>query len=86
MNSGAQSNGTQIDEIADGLFRVHTPVSLIPGGFSFNQYLLRDEQSLLFHTGPRSLFPQIRDAIATVLPLEKLHYIGFSHVESDECG
>jgi len=79
-------NGTQIDEIADGLFRVHTPVSLIPGGFSFNQYLLRDEQSLLFHTGPRSLFPQIRDAIATVLPLEKLHYIGFSHVESDECG
>jgi flavorubredoxin len=86
MNSGAQLNGTQIDEIADGLFRVHTPVSLIPGGFSFNQYLLRDEQSLLFHTGPRSLFPQIRDAIATVLPLEKLHYIGFSHVESDECG
>ncbi|MBL8421645.1 MAG: hypothetical protein JNK92_13545 [Dechloromonas sp.] len=86
MNSVAQSNGTQIDEIADGLFRVHTPVSLIPGGFSFNQYLLRDEQSLLFHTGPRSLFPQIRDTIATVLPLERLHYIGFSHVESDECG
>lgn len=86
MISVAQSNSTQIDEIADGLFRVHTPVSLIPGGFSFNQYLLRDEQSLLFHTGPRSLFPQIRDAIATVLPLDKLHYIGFSHVESDECG
>ena len=86
MNPVAQSNGTQIDEIAEGLFRIHTPVSLIPGGFSFNQYLIRDEQSLLFHTGPRSLFPQIRDAITTVLPLERLHYIGFSHVESDECG
>ena len=86
MNSVAQSDGTQIDEIADGLFRVHTAVSLIPGGFSFNQYLIRDEQSLLYHTGPRSLFPQIRDAIAKVLPLERLHYIGFSHVESDECG
>jgi flavorubredoxin len=79
-------NGTRIDEIADGLYRVNTPDTTILGGFSFNQYLLRDERSLLFHTGPRSLFPQIRDAISTVLPLEKLHYIGFSHVESDECG
>ena len=86
MNSVAQSDGTQIDEIADGLFRVHTAVSLIPGGFSFNQYLIRDEQSLLYHTEPRSLFPQIRDAIAKFLTLERLHYIGFSHVESDECG
>ncbi|MGH8140364.1 MAG: MBL fold metallo-hydrolase [Steroidobacteraceae bacterium] len=86
MNPARGLNGTQIDEIADGLFRVHTPVASMPGGFSFNQYLLRDERSLLFHTGPRALFPQIRDAIATVVPLEKLHYIGFSHVESDECG
>jgi len=86
MNPESRASGTRIDEIADGLFRVHTPVSLVPGGFSFNQYLLRDEQSLLFHTGPRALFPQIRDAVATVLPLEKLHYISFSHVESDECG
>jgi len=86
MNSLHRLNGTRIDEIADGLYRVNTPDTTIPGGFSFNQYLLRDERSLLFHTGPRSLFPQIRDAITTVLPLEKLHYIGFSHVESDECG
>lgn len=86
MTSVRKSNETSIDEIADGLYRVHTPVTILPGGFSFNQYLLRDERSLLFHTGPRSLFPQIRDAIATVVPLERLHYIGFSHVESDECG
>ncbi|MEX2123271.1 MAG: hypothetical protein WD795_05230 [Woeseia sp.] len=80
------SDATQIDEIADGLFRIHTPVTDVPGGFSFNQYLLRDEQSLLFHTGPRSLFPHIRDAIASVMPLTGLRYIGFSHVENDECG
>lgn len=77
---------TQIDEIADGLFRIHTPVPDVPGGFSFNQYLLRDAQPLLFHTGPRTLFPQVRDAIAGVMPLDTLRYIGFAHVESDECG
>jgi flavorubredoxin len=80
------SSDTRIDEIADGLFRVHTPDTSFPGGFSFNQYLLRDEQPLLFHTGPRALFPQIHAAIATVLPVQRLRYIGFSHVESDECG
>ena len=79
-------NATRIDEIADGLFRIHTPVRDVLGGFSFNQYLLRDEESLLFHTGPRALFPQVRDAIGAVLPLERLRYASFGHVESDECG
>jgi flavorubredoxin len=86
MNSVRKTTSTRIDEIADGLFRIHTIDPMTLGGFTFNQYLLRDERSLLFHTGPRALFPQIRDAISTVLPLEKLHYIGFSHIESDECG
>ena len=86
MNSVGRTTGTRIDEVADGLFRIHTPDTTILGGFSFNQYLLRDERSLLFHTGPRSLFPQIRDAVTTVLPLAKLPYVGFSHLESDECG
>jgi flavorubredoxin len=79
-------DATRIDEIADGLYRIHTPFPDVPGGFSFNQYLLRDEQPLLFHTGPRALFPQVRDAIASVIPVKDLRYIGFAHVESDECG
>jgi flavorubredoxin len=83
---GTDKHATRIDEIAEDLFRIHTPVASMPGGFSFNQYLLRDEDSLLFHTGPRGLFPQIRAAIETVLPLERLRYVGFSHIESDECG
>ena len=79
--------GTDIHEIADGIYRIHTPVAL-PGGqrFSFNQYLLVDEEPLLFHTGPRQLFQPIRDAVASVMPVERLRYVGLSHVEADECG
>jgi flavorubredoxin len=77
---------TRIDEINDGIYRIHTPVTSMPGGFSFNQYLVVDDQPLLFHTGPRGMFPAVRDAIAKVMPPERLRWISFSHVESDECG
>lgn len=78
----------RIDEIADNIYRVHTPVppTVFSGGFSFNQYLILDEHPLLFHTGPRRLFPFVRQAIARVLPVEKLRYVAFSHFEADECG
>jgi flavorubredoxin len=58
----------------------------VPAGFTFNQYLLVDEAALLFHTGLRSLFGAVSEAIATVIPVEKLRYISFCHVEADECG
>jgi len=32
------------------------------------------------------MFPLTAEAISTVLPLEALRYIAFSHVEADECG
>jgi len=82
----AQS-GTNVHEIADGIFRINTPVE-IPGGvgFSFNQYLVRDDEPLLFHTGPRKLFPLVCRAVASVLPVETLRHVSFSHVEADECG
>ena len=78
---------TTIDEIADGIYRIFTPVE-IPGagGFSFNQYLVIDDAPLLFHTGLRKLFPQVRDAISRVMPVERLRYLAFSHFEADECG
>jgi flavorubredoxin len=77
-----------IDEIADGIHRISIsfPPSVFPGGFSFNQYLVADDKPLLYHTGLRRLFPQVRDAIERVLPVSTLAYIGFSHVEADECG
>jgi flavorubredoxin len=78
---------TAIDEIADGIHRIHTPVEL-PGGqrFSFNQYLLVDDEPLLFHTGPRRMFALVREAMAAVMPVERLRHVAFSHTEADECG
>jgi flavorubredoxin len=76
-----------IAEIAPDTYRVSVPLpDALPGGFSFNQYLVVDEMPLLFHTGPKKLFPLIRKQIEKVLPLERLRYIAFSHVEADECG
>jgi flavorubredoxin len=57
-----------------------------PGKFSFNQYLIVDDEPLLFHTGLKQLFPGVRAALARVMPPEKLRYLGLSHFESDECG
>ena len=86
MTTTMTPTATCVDEIADGIYRLSTPIPLIPGGFSFNQYLVADEEPLLFHTGPRGLFPAVREAVARVLPPESLRYVGFCHVESDECG
>ena len=57
--------GTNVHEVADGIFRINTPVLLGPGSFSFNQYLIVDDEPLLFHTGLRKLFPLVRDAVAS---------------------
>jgi len=80
-------SGTSVDEVAKGMYRINTPVT-IPGGtgFSFNQYLIADDEPLLFHTGPRRMFPLVLEAVRTVLPVQRLRYVSFSHVESDECG
>jgi flavorubredoxin len=80
-------SGTNVQEIADGIYRINTPVSLPDGqAFNFNQYLLVDDQPLLFHTGARPLFPLVREAVAAVMPPERLRYVGLSHFEADECG
>jgi flavorubredoxin len=79
---------TRIDEIADGVHRISTalPPDVVPGGFTFNQFLIVDEEPLLFHTGPRRLFAATRTAIERVLPIDALRYVAFSHFEPDECG
>ena len=76
----------RVDEVSDGIFRLNHAVATPGGDFSFNQYLIVDEQPLLVHTGPRRLFAAVRDAIARVLPVERLRFVAFSHYESDECG
>ncbi|NMG73621.1 MBL fold metallo-hydrolase [Aromatoleum diolicum] len=87
MSITNSQSGTNVHEIADGIYRINTPLAIDgAGGFSFNQYLIADDEPLLFHTGPRKMFPLVREALASVLPIEKLRYIAFSHVEADECG
>jgi flavorubredoxin len=75
---------TQITEIAPDIYRIST---FIPeGNLQFNQFLVRDEQPLLYHTGMKGLFPVVRDAVATLIDPSTLRWIGFSHFEADECG
>ena len=78
---------TTVDEIAPDIFRISTFVpDLGPTGFTFNQFLVRDEQPFLFHTGMRQVFPLVSEAVGRVLPVESLRWISFGHVEADECG
>jgi flavorubredoxin len=79
--------GTNLHEIAPGIYRINTPVQIPDGpGFNFNQYLVVDDEPLLFHTGPRRMFPLVAEAIGKRMPLENLRYVAFSHFEADECG
>ncbi len=75
---------TRITEIAPDLFRIATFVA--PFNLQFSQFLLRDDDPLLFHTGPRALFPAVKEAVASLINPAGLRWIGFSHFESDECG
>ena len=75
---------TQINEIAPDMYRISTFVPEI--NLQFNQFLVRDEQPLLYHTGMKGLFPIVRDAVATLIDPATIRWIGFSHFEADECG
>lgn len=79
---------TTVTEIGDRIYRLSTFVPEIasPAGFVFNQFLIDDDEPVLFHCGGRRLFPSVSAAVAKVMPLEKIRWIGFGHVESDECG
>lgn len=79
-------SGTRIDEVAAGIYRISNPLDVIPGGFTFNSYLVVDEEPLLFHTGWRSVFALTLEALNKVIPVEKLRWIGGSHFEGDEFG
>ncbi len=86
--TNSESN-TSIAEIGEKIYRISTPVPAnpaLPGGFTFNQFLIVDEEPLLFHTGLRGLFPLVREAIEAVIPVSTLRYLGISHFEADECG
>jgi flavorubredoxin len=78
---------TNVVEIATDTYRLSTFVADVPPrGFTFNQFLLTGDEPFLFHCGHRQLFPFVSEAINRIVPLEKLRWISFGHVEADECG
>ena len=79
---------TTVTEIGDRIYRLSTFVPEVapPAGFVFNQFLIDADEPVLFHCGGRRFFPSVSAAVAKVMPVEKIRWIGFGHVESDECG
>ncbi len=78
---------TRVDQIADRIYRISTCIpEVAPGGFTFNQFLVDAEEPLLYHTGMRQLFPLVSEAVQRIMPMERLRWIAFAHVEADECG
>jgi len=80
--------GTRIDEVAAGIYRINTPLRIdaIPGGFNISQYLIVDDEPVVFHTGYRNWFPFVSEAISKVIPLDRIRHAGYSHFEGDESG
>jgi flavorubredoxin len=79
---------TAVEEIATGIYRLSTWVPDIapPAGFTFNQFLIDAEEPLLFHTGPRGMFPLVSEAVSRIVPIDRVRWITFGHVEADELG
>ena len=79
---------TRVEEIAGGIFRLSTFVGEVaaPSGLTFNQFLILGDEPLLFHTGPRGMFPLVRAAVGRIIAPEQLRWITFGHYEADECG
>jgi len=75
---------SKVTEIAPDVYRISTFHPEI--GIQFNQFLIKDDEPFIMHTGLRKMFPITREAVATVIDPAKLRWIGFSHFESDECG
>jgi len=75
---------SRITEVAPDVYRISTYIST--ANLQFNQFLVKDEQSLLFHTGMIGLFPAVMEAITRLVDPAEIRWIAFSHFEADECG
>lgn len=78
------TDDTTVDEIADGIYRIATFVEAAQ--LTFNQFLLVADEPLLWHCGQRQLYPAVATAVQRILPLDRLRWVSFAHVEADECG
>ena len=79
---------TSIDEVADGIYRVSSLVPRAVAGrdVTVNQFVVLADEPLVFHAGLRSCFRATAAAVAGLVPLDRLRWLSFGHVEADECG
>lgn len=78
---------TRTDEIAAGVYRISTVVTGVgPEPFTFNRFLIDADEPMLFHLGHRGMFHDILGEVARIMPVTRLRWLGFGHVEADECG
>jgi flavorubredoxin len=75
---------TTVDEVAPDIYRIATYVPELD--FPFCNFLVKDDEPLLFHTGSRAMFPLVHEAVARVLNPASIRWLSFSHYEADECG
>ena len=73
-----------VNEVASNTYRISTYVPEI--NLQFNQFLVVDDEPLLYHTGMRGLFPRVLEEVSRVIDPSRLRWVGFSHFEADECG
>ena len=75
---------SSITEIAPDVYRISTYVPEFD--LQFNQFLVKDDEPLLYHTGTRGMFPLLLETVGKILDPSTIRWIGFSHFEADECG
>ena len=74
----------QLDKIMEGVYRISSTAG--QGGFTFNQFLLKDEKNILIHTGAVAQFKGVAESLREVVDIKQISYLFISHFESDECG
>ncbi len=75
---------SKVTEIASDVYRIST---FHPEyGIQFNQFLIKDDEPFLMHTGFKKMFSITLEAVSSIIAPSSLRWIGFSHFESDECG
>jgi len=74
----------KVTEIAPDLYRISVLYPEI--NLQFNHFLVRDDEPLLFHTGLRRMFNEVREGVASIIDPARLRWVSWSHFESDECG
>jgi flavorubredoxin len=88
MPFGEVAMESRINEIGAGIYRlsIFVPEVAAPAGFTYNHFLILGEEPLLFHCGRRKMFPLVSEAVARIIPVDRLRWLTFGHFEADECG